>query len=215
MTRPLSLLLIAIAAIVQLNVHPASAQDASAVVERLKLKYDSIQSLSATFTHVLESDLLDSPESATGTLLLKGDQYKIQTDSHQMMTDGTSTWVLDVAENQLIISDNDEDETAFSVSEFFFRFDDKFTATDSRTETINGQRHSVLSLAPKDADSFLKSVVIHVRDSDNIITRITTTDINETIIVYSLDAIEINVDVSDDDFTLERNDNTDVVDLRY
>ena len=215
MTRLLKPIIGLLVFAVLLVVQPVSGQSTPDAVDRLKAKYETIESLVASFSYTLHSDLLDEPQHAEGTLVLRGDEYLIETSTHLVRTDGEVTWVLNKSDNQLVISDNDEDETSFSVSEFFFHFDDRFTPAATRSEKVKSADHTVLSLSPRDDDSFLTQVTLFIRDSDDLITRIETNDLNDTLVVYNIDEIKLNQSLEDEDFTIETSEDTDVVDLRY
>jgi outer membrane lipoprotein-sorting protein len=143
-----------------------------------------------------------------------GDNYRVETSSQTIITDGLITWVYNSIENQLIINDYEEDETTFSISDFFFSFDEKYSVREVRAETIGGARHHVLALTPLDEGSFFTDVTLWVRASDSIITKLQVLDANETTMNFDLNSIVINPEVAADAFSFTPADDTDVVDLR-
>ena len=191
-----------------------SAQDADKVLEDLKSTYESIAAINADFKQTMTSEFMTDPQTAAGTLTLMGDNYRVETGVQTIITDGAVTWVYNSTEDQLIINDYEEDETTFSISDFFFSFDEKYAVRDLSSDLLEGSKHHVLGLTPLDRSSFFTDVTLWVRESDNIITRLQILDANETTMIFELTGIQINPDVSADAFSFTPTENTDVVDLR-
>ncbi len=80
--------------------------------------------------------------------------------------------------------------------------------------THDGARHYRLNLKPKSPDSFFREATIWMRDRDDIITKLTVLDVNETRMVFTLDNIELNPVLDTDPFLFTPPDGVEVIDLR-
>src|SRR5690606_23184756 len=58
------------------------AQDGGAVLDRLRAKYESLDALRARFTQTVGGEVTE------GTLVFRGDQYRIETGNQTLVTDG-------------------------------------------------------------------------------------------------------------------------------
>jgi chaperone LolA len=189
-------------------VDQAAAQSADTVFERLKEKYDTIESLRAEFSQTMTSSYMDDEATSKGVLVIQGDRYRVETDGQTLVTDGDVTWVYMPSQNQVLINDHNDDEQTFSINEFLFDYDENFDASDVKTATLGGQKHFVLTLTPKSEDAF------SMRDSDDIITQLQVVDVNGTTMLFNLENIQLNPTLQDNIFSFTPPQGTEVVDLR-
>jgi outer membrane lipoprotein carrier protein len=195
--------------------HPAvHAQDAEAVFARLQAKYNAIEGLRATFTQTMSSAYWENEESFTGQLILQGDKYRVETSTEVLVVNGEETYVYRPTERQVLINDVVEDEASFSPSTFLLHYHERFDVRDVTEVTLDGARHFRLNLKPKSPDSFFREATIWLRDRDDIITKLTVLDVNETRMVFTLDNIELNPTLDADTFSFTPPDGVEVIDLR-
>lgn len=190
------------------------AQSADELLQRLERTYNGHTGLEAEFTQTMSSAYSDFQESFSGTLLLKGNRYRVETDRQTLVTDGDVTWIYSVEDNQVLINKNVDSEEALAVNQLFSDYASRFDATGVDTETVRGQRHFVLHLTPKDADSFFASVTLWMRASDNILSRIEIVDQNQTTMSFDLSNVDLNARVDDRAFTFSPPAGAEVIDLR-
>lgn len=195
-------------------VNPAGAQSASAVFERLKDKYDSVESLRAEFSQTMTSSYMDDEATSNGVLVVQGDRYRVETDGQTLVTDGRVTWVYMQSENQVLINDYNNDEQTFSISEFLFDYDENYDASEVAAATLGGERHYVLTLTPKSDEAFFTEATLAMRDRDDLITELKVVDVNGTTMRFNLENIQLNPSLQEDVFTFTPPQGTEVVDLR-
>lgn len=208
---PFALLLAALVALPVLfagQAH-AQAQDRSSdVLARLRASYAQVQALRAEFTQEVAGARLE------GTLLLQGDRYRIETPEQVLVTDGTTAWAYSRDDRQVLINHAVEDVTAFSPSTFFTRYPDRFNVRVTGTETLNGARHDVLRLTPREAGAPVREVTLYVRASDSLPTRVRVLDGSGTTLVFDLRNIERNPRLPEGAFRFTPPPGAEVVDLR-
>ena len=192
----------------------AHAQDAEAIFERLLTKYNSIEGLRAEFTQTMSSEYWDNEESFTGQLVLQGEMYRVETGTEVLVVNGQETYVYRPTEQQVLINDVVEDEASFSPSTFLLNYDERFDVRDVSTVTYNGARHFRLNLKPKSPDSFFREATIWLRDRDDIITKLSVLDVNETRMVFTLDNIELNPTLDTSTFQFTPPAGVEIIDLR-
>ena len=192
----------------------ASAQNADALFERLQSKYESIDALRANFSQTMTSPYSEMEESFSGTLVFQRDSYRVETGTQTFVTDGTVTWIYLPSENQVLINDYVEDETAFSLNNFFLNYSERYDIAQADVVQLDGARHYQMRLTPKSGDAFFTSVTIWMRDADNLVTKMEVVDVNETTMTFDLDDIEENPALKAGTFTFEAPAGAEVIDLR-
>ncbi|MEX0746565.1 MAG: outer membrane lipoprotein carrier protein LolA [Rhodothermales bacterium] len=193
---------------------PAGAQNADEIFARLKAKYDSITSLRAEFSQTMSSSYMDEEATSNGVLVIQGDRYRVETEGQTLVTDGEVTWVYMASQKQVLINDHSEDEQSFSISDFLFNYDERFTVAEVKSNGSGADRHFVLSLKPKAKDTFFTEATLSMRERDNIITSLQVVDVNGTKMIFKLTNIEINPSLGRGVFSFTPPQGTEVIDLR-
>lgn len=186
----------------------AEAQDGAALLERLRAKYDAIESLRARFTQTAGDDVTQ------GTLVLRGNQYRIEAASQTLVSDGRTTWAYSESQAQVLVNDYVEDETGFSPTEFFTHYPERHDVALRGSEILGGARHEVLALRPKSADAYLREITLYVRSADALPTRVSVVDGGGTRLTFDLHDIELNPALGEEDFRFRPPPGVEVVDLR-
>lgn len=190
------------------------AQSADQVFKRLRAKYDGVQSVKAEFTQTLTSSYSKESSSSSGTVYLQGNKYRVEAAGQTLVTDGKVTWVYLPSDKQVLINDYQKDETTFSLNDFLFAHRDRYNVVKSTTTRLDGQKHHVLTLKPKQKDAFYTEVVLSMRDKDNVVTRLQVQDLNGTKMFFTLKNIQLNPKLNSTVFTFQPPKNVEIVDLR-
>lgn len=190
------------------------AQTSDELISRLRTRYDSVELLRADFTQKTTSPFGEELPLNTGTLILEGNNYRVETDAQTFVTNGTTTWVYDSFQNQVIINDFVEDEATFVISDFLSTFHEDYQITESSTTHLNGIKHYILRLSTLTPSSFFKEVTLQVRDADDVITEMNVLDVNDARLEFSLEDIELNPEINGNPFEFEPPTGADVIDLR-
>lgn len=192
----------------------AAAQSGDDVIRRLKAKYDAVDALRADFSQTMTSAYADGAQTFSGTLTLQGERYRIEAGNQTLVTNGTTTWIYNREQSQVLINDAVEDETTFSINDFFFNYDERYNVANATAVQHDGERHYRLALTPKKGDSFFREVTLWVRDRDTMITKLEVVDANETTMTFTLGDIQLNPRIDRSTFEFKAPQGTQVVDLR-
>ena len=202
------------AAVLLLGQGTAFAQSGQDIIERLQNKYASFDVLKADFRQTTSSDYLDSEQQFSGTLFFKGTQYRVETESQTIVTDGTVTWIHNMTENQVLINDFVEDETTFMLNDFLFNFEDNYEIVSTGRALLGGKDHHMLRLRTKDPHAFFREVTLLMRDADDLVTRLEVVDMEETKLLFELREIVIDPPVNENTFYFVPPNGTEIIDLR-
>lgn len=161
--------------------------DALQLVAQLEAKYNAYSSLEAEFS--LHVDIPEEePIKQKGTVIQKGDDYFLNTDSQAIYSDGKSVWVHLKDDKEVQINDVDEDEASMlNLSPkgilAMFNKDDFEYAIVKRESHLNQ-----VEFKPIDKDSDILKVRIAVNESKQTL---------ETATVFYKDGIRYTVTVGD------------------
>lgn len=193
---------------------PAFGQSGEQALDRLQEKYESISALEAEFTQTLESPYSSAPQQSSGRVVLKNQQYRVETGAQTLVTNGETTWIYSPGENQVLINDYKQDETTFSLNDFLFNHEDRYDVTQAETVTMNGERHVRIEMEPKKQNDFFRTLTFWMRDRDAVVTRLEVVDMNETSTTYTLDGITLNPSLDGETFSFQPPQGAEIVDLR-
>jgi len=193
---------------------PAQGQNADDLVERLTERYAAIDVMQARFVQTTESAFMDETERFSGTVVFKGDAYRIETSNQTIVTDGVTTWVYTRSEGQVIINDYVDDESTFSLTTFLQEFDQEYESESGESVTVDGVRHDRLNLQPVDDFAAFRSVSMWVRSTDLLVTRLEVIDLNDVEMTFELSDLRVNPSVESDSFVFDVPDGVEIVDLR-
>ncbi len=192
----------------------ARAQSGQDVIERIRSTYENMAALRAEFRQTTTTPFDEHGESVSGVIYLSKDKFRIETGGQTIVSDGEVTWIYNAATNQVLINENAEDETTFSLNRFLFDFDDTYEIASTGRALLGGKEHHMLLLRPKDPNSYFREIMVVVRESDNLVPRIEVVDVNDTRMVFELKSIEVNPPLAPDTFVLTPPEGSEVVDLR-
>ncbi len=189
-------------------------QKADEVMKRLETTYQALDAIKATFKQTLATDFTDETSSISGTMILKGENYRLEMKEQTLVTDGSTSWIFIPADNQILINNVERDETMISPSDFFNLHTKDYTSSYIGSESINGKTHDHVKLTPSRQNSYVAEADIWVRKSDNMPTKVSIKDENQTSIVFELSSIQKNPQINQSTFTMEIPSGAEVIDLR-
>ena len=183
-------------------------------LERLRATYDAIESLRAEFRQAMTYPFDDAEVVSTGVLYLKGDRYRVETETQTFVTNGQVTWIYNIPEQQVLINDYVDDEMTFSVNDFLFDRNAQFEVHAVDAAVRDGADHLQLHLRPRTADAFFREATLWLRERDDLVTRIDVTDVNDTRIRFELEDIALDAPLPPDLFRFTPPAEAEVIDLR-
>ncbi len=189
-------------------------QRAQALAARLADKYDSVQAMQARFVQIATSQFMDDPERFSGLLIFSQNQYRVETSTQTIVADGTTTWIHNRGEQQVLINDFVEDETSFSLTSFLRNFDSEYDVRADGQESLSGTQHDILFLTPRDDFSAYRSVRLWIRRRDLIVTHLVVIDLNDVTMTFDLSEIIVNPELDSQTFAFQIPEDVEIIDLR-
>jgi len=191
----------------------ANAQDkkATSLLNEVAEKTQSFEHIKIEFEYKMVNQSQGIDETLDGTLLSKGDKYKLDVAGQQIISDGKTMWTFLESVNEVQINEPMDDEEGFNPRNFLKSWSDRFKArilSETADETL-------LELTPTEDSPFSK-VHVKVNKRRNELVAITMFDGNNTEFVYNIKRFISNQPIADSEFSFNPQDHPgiEVIDLR-
>ncbi|MFB6248776.1 MAG: outer membrane lipoprotein carrier protein LolA [Salinibacter sp.] len=207
--------LLALAAMV-LSAGPVRAQSADPSLSDVTEAYRALEGLRATFVQVTGSQFADDSMRITGSVVLSGNKYRVQTPTQTVVTDGATTWIYTPADSQVVVNDAGTGASTITPETFLTASSDRYRVESTTPATRLGAPHLILGVTATTPDARFQSVRLWVRRADRIVTRMQATDRSGSTIDLRLRNITVNPDTlrTGTPFTFSPPEPANVIDLR-
>ncbi|MEM6286171.1 MAG: outer membrane lipoprotein carrier protein LolA [Bacteroidota bacterium] len=188
----------------------ADAQTTSpeAVARDLQERYGATESLQASVVQAVGAQRLE------GTLSVRADAFRLDLGRQVLVTDGTTLWSYSRDDQQVVVQDYEPARVGFNVGQLFTDYLDVFRVTGASRATVDGVRHDVLTLRPREAGMSVRDATLYVRSSDAVPTRVRVHDTGGGTLAFDLTDVRRNVPLPASTFQFTAPSGTEVVDLR-
>ena len=135
------------------------AQDelAEQILEKLSETTKDFTSISIEFDHIFTNKNAGLNKKNSGTLILKGEQFRIDMEKQLIINNGTTHWIYLKEMNELTIMDYDsEDEDALIPNKLFTVYNEDYKIAYVHAKSINGERMHIIDLFPKESGPIMK-----------------------------------------------------------
>ena len=204
--RPIGLL--ALSTLVLWSGQALAQESPEAVAKRLQQRYGTAETLQADFVQSIGT------QRVSGSLSVRGDAFRLDLGSQQLVTDGATLWSYSKDDAQVVIQAYDPAQVGFSVGQLFTDYLDVFRVTGATSAEIGGVAHEVLTLRPREAGSSVRDATLYVRAADGIPTRVRVHDANGATLAFDLSNVRLNRALPASTFRFTAPRGTEVVDLR-
>lgn len=188
------------------------AQDrAKEILDQVSEKTASYSTIEAHFKNSIISQAAGINESQNGILYIQGDFYRLEMDAQTIISDGESNWIHLIDEEEVQITEVDEEEESMSPSKMFTIYQEgykyKFVSESANNYTID--------LIPEESGSFIK-VELRINKREMRISGFTLFDKNGGSYAYDINSFKANQTFEKDFFQFNTNahPHVDVIDLR-
>ena len=192
-----------------------SANDVESIIKKVRSTYDKIKSLETHFVQVSVWSLAGEEQRSEGKLYLQEkNNYRVETDTQLIVTDGTTVWTFAKDRNQVIIDRLTESKENPLPREILLKYT-KNSRKELLGETqVGGTPCYEIVFLPEDDDAFIVSTRAWISKKDWLAVKIEQEDVNENITRYELSQIKINPPLDKALFSFTIPATAEVVDLR-
>ncbi|HET7897074.1 MAG TPA: outer membrane lipoprotein carrier protein LolA, partial [Flavisolibacter sp.] len=143
----LSLAFLTLAATAQTKSDP----EAKKILDAVSAKFKSFASPQATFTYQVENAQGKALSTKKGSVVMKGNKFKINMDGMEIFSDGKTVWNYDKSANEVTVNNLNEGGTGMTPQRVFTNFYDKdFYYKLNGTKKNGGKTVQEIELTPTD-----------------------------------------------------------------
>ena len=192
------------------------AQDelATDILAKLSEITKAYTSITIEFDHTFTNKSAGINEKNSGTLILKGEQFRIDMEKQLIVNNGTTHWIYLKEMNELTIMDYDsEDEDALSPNKLFTVYNEDYKNAYVQAKSINGERMHIIDLFPKESGPIMK-IRLTINALKNQISILALYDKNGGVYTYNIKSFKADLDVVPFNFDATNYPEVEVIDLR-
>ncbi len=201
---------------------PAKAQDsevilAEKILDKVSEKTQNYKSIEANFTFTVNNLQTQETESFDGSILIKGEKFKIDLMDLISYNNGETLWMLIKELNEVTVSDPDiiEEET-LNPANIFSIYKEGFKYMHAGTTSFKGKTADIIDLFPEDRNQPFTRIKLYVYKDDLHFAKLE--QIGKDGINYTIDILQMKVNVPADDnvfnFDPKQYPGIEIIDLR-
>lgn len=179
---------------------------AKAILDEVVTKSKTYESIKAEFTYRLENKSNKVTDSYNGTVLIKGDRYKLNIAGQTVIFNKNTTWTYIKSANEVQINSMEDNEDAVTPNRIFNGsylkdFKPKLISESAK----DGKTIQVIDLTPNKGKSFFK-VRIEIDKTLKTIVSFAVYDKNGSIYSYKINKFIPNAKLADTEFIFNAKD---------
>ncbi len=212
MNKMKKILIITLLTVFVLPVFSQTDKKATAILNDVSAKTKSYKTIKIEFTYAMDNAKENIHDKFKGTLLSKGDKYKLTAAGQDVISDGKTVWTYLRDANEVQVNDISEDDGSFTPTKLLSGYNDDYRAKFME-EKGNAQ---IIELYPlKKGKSFTK-VRLTLDKAKKQITRFVIYDRNGSTFSYIVDKFITDQAIADAVFTFNKADHpgVEVIDMR-
>lgn len=191
---------------------------AKRILDQLAEKTRKAPSVSIDFT-IIMSDLKDDfREEFDGTLVMKGDKYRLSVMGMESWFDGSSTYTFMADVNEVIISDPDEEGGLMAnPSGFFNIYHDEFRYKLAGELTRDGKRVYEIDLHPIDINQNFHTVKLFINQHDTSLNSAVIAAKDGNRYTFLVNSFDNTINLPESYFVFNKSDypGLEVIDMRW
>lgn len=187
---------------------------AKEVLDAMSNKYQKIPAFQAEFSYTMEDDGDEIDEGFRGTILVKGEKYKLIMDEQEITFDGSNIYTYLKEENEMTISEYDPEEEEISLSNIFNIYQSGFKYV--YTESKNNGAIDVVDLVPEDRDKDYFKIRMEIASSGKDLKSFKVFDKSGSRYVYKVLRFKEDPSITDKAFMFDQSKypSVEVIDFR-
>ncbi len=190
---------------------------ATAILDEMSKKYQTMKSFSASFTYGVEGTNAKLTESYKGDVTVKGAKFRLKMLGQEVFTNGKELYSYTKETNECQVSDfNPAEMDALSPTKIYTIYKKGYKYVFVEEVKEGSQLYEVVELSPEDKGSKVAKVQIKVDKKDKSVKSWKVWDKNGKRTVFRVDKFMANAPADDKIFTFDKKKypGVEVVDLR-
>lgn len=191
--------------------------EAKKILDAVSAKFKTYKAPQASFTYRVENTQGKALSTKTGSVVMKGNKFKVAMDGMEIFSDGKTVWNYDRSANEVTINNLSESGGGMTPQKIFTNFYDKDFYYKKNGQTKQGKKTLVeVELTPTDKTRPYHKVYVLIDKAANTIYSAKFLEKSGSRYSYTVNSIKPSATVSDSDFVFNKSKypGVEVVDLR-
>jgi outer membrane lipoprotein carrier protein len=195
------------------SAQPAKDPKAAKILDEMSTKYKTYKSFKADFSYSLESPAAGKNEAIHGEIYVKGDKFKLNLGSQEILNNGTTVWTYLKEENEVNVSSYEPDPEEITPTNIYSVYQKGYKylllEENSTTQTVD--------LIPEDKSKKIFKIRLTINKKEKAIKSWKMFEKSGNRYVYDITKFQPNPQGVDDKFFVfdkTRYKGVEVVDLR-
>ncbi len=194
-----------------------SDPDAKKILDAVSTKFKTFASPQASFTYQVENAQGKALSTKRGTVVMKGNKFKVSMEGMEIFSDGRTVWNYDKSANEVTVNNLNEGGSGMTPQKIFTNFYDRdFFYKLNGTKTVAGKSIQEVELTPTDKTRPYHKVYVWVDKGANTIYSARFLEKSGGRYSYTVNSIKPRASVGDNEFVFNKSKypGVEVVDLR-
>jgi outer membrane lipoprotein carrier protein len=191
-------------------------KNAEKLLNTISKRYKNFKSMKADFVYSVESKASNVQEKQKGTLLVKGNKFKLDIAGQIIICDNTTLWTYSKEVNEVQINNYNPKENSIRLDDIFTMYGKGFLYKITEEKKEAGKEIAVVELTPKDKKKNYFKIKLTIDKTNQTIIKSVVYDKNGTIHTYTITNQVPNIKVEDKTFTFDatKYSKVEIIDLR-
>ena len=211
-----SLLFIALFSVVTVQAQNQTDKKADEILKSLSKKYKTYSTVQADFNYKIEHPEQKTNESHHGSLLSKGNKYKLLINNQEIICDGKTAWTYLKEANEVQVNDASTKSDAITPNNIFTMYETGFLFKLTEEKNEGAKQIETIELIPVDKNKKFFKAQLKINKTDMTLVSSKIYNKDGSHFTYSITKFTGNTPIADDQFTFNAagHPKVEVIDLR-
>ncbi|MBC8757206.1 outer membrane lipoprotein carrier protein LolA [Kordia sp. YSTF-M3] len=196
MNKMRKLVLVLVLGVFALNVNAQDSDKAKKLLEEVSTKVNSYRNIQIEFKYELNNKEANTKQESKGNVSLEGDKYLLNFLGFTKIYDTKKVYTIVPANEEVTISDVEEDENGLSPSQMLTFYKNGYTYAWDILQNVRGRKIQYIKLTPTDSESDIKSVLLGIDVKTKHIYNLIETGKNGTNTTLTVNSFKTNQPLS-------------------
>lgn len=189
---------------------------AEKLLNTVSKRYKAFKSMKADFIYAVESKADKSTEKQKGTLLVKGNKFKLDIAGQLIICDNATLWTYTKEVNEVQVSNYNPKEGAIRIDDIFTMYNKGFLSKIAEEKKEGGIDIVVIELTPTNKKKNYFKIKVTIDKTNQTILKSVVYDKSGTIHTYTITNQVPNFKLDDKTFTFDKTKypKVEIIDLR-
>jgi outer membrane lipoprotein carrier protein len=191
-------------------------RNAEKLLNTISKRYKAFKTIKADFVYAIESKADKFTEKQKGTLLVKGNKFKLDIAGQIIICDNATIWTISKEINEVQINNYNPKENAIRIDDIFTMYNKGFISKIAEVKKEAGKEITLVELTPTNKKRNYFKIKLHLDQANQTILKSVVYDKNGTIHTYTITNQVPNLKLEDKTFVFNAANypKIEIIDLR-